>query len=83
MFDQPVFDSEAVVRRLRQIKEAGYGASDRQASLNEALKTVDAMSHARRELIVISDFQPADWRTLRPRTAESIRGQLASLIPSH
>ena len=37
LFDQPVFDSEAVVRRLRQIK-AGYGASDMQASLNEALK---------------------------------------------
>ena len=78
LFDQPVFDSEAVVRRLRQIK-AGYGASDMQASLNEALKTVDAMSHARRELIVISDFQPADWQAIGQNTAESIRGQLASL----
>ena len=78
LFDQPVFDSEAVVRRLRQIK-AGYGASDMQASLNEALKTVDAMSHARRELIVISDFQPADWQAIGQNTAESIRGQLSSL----
>lgn len=78
LFDQPVFDSEAVVRRLRQIK-AGYGASDMQASLNEALKTVDAMSHARRELIVISDFQPADWQAIGQNTAESIRVQFASL----
>ncbi len=78
LFDQPVFDSEAVVRRLRQIK-AGYGASDMQASLNVALKTVDAMSHARRELLVISDFQPADWQVIGQNTAETIRGQLASL----
>lgn len=78
LFDQPVFDSETVVRRLRQIK-AGYGASDMQASLNEALKTVDAMSHARRELIVISDFQPADWQVIGQNTAESIRSQMASL----
>lgn len=78
LFDQPVFDSEAVVRRLRQIN-AGYGASDMQASLNEALKTVDAMSHARRELIVISDFQPADWQAIGQNVADSIRGQLASL----
>jgi hypothetical protein len=37
------------------------------------------MSHARRELIVISDFQPADWQAIGQNTAESIRGQLASL----
>jgi hypothetical protein len=77
LFDRPVFDSEAVVRRLKQLR-AGFGASDMQASLNEAVATLSGMSHARRELIVISDFQPADWN---PGTdpAAAIRQQIDAM----
>lgn len=78
LFDQPVFDPEAVVRRMKQL-QAGYGASDMQAALDEALETLSGMSHARRELIVISDFQPADWQTVRANGAESIRQRVDAM----
>lgn len=63
LFDQPVFDSAAVDRRLGQ-QQAGLGASDMQAALDEGLSTISQMSNARRELVVVSDFQRADWATL-------------------
>lgn len=78
LFDQPVFDPEAVVRRLRQLR-AGYGASDMQGSLNEAVATLSGMTHARRELIVISDFQPADWASGGSDPGDVIRQQLAAM----
>jgi hypothetical protein len=77
LFDQPLFDSEAVVRRVRSI-HAGYGASDMQQSLDAGLATLAGMSHARRELIVISDFQPADWSG-SANVADSIRQQVESM----
>jgi hypothetical protein len=78
LFDQPVFDPEAVIRKLKQIP-AGYGASDMQASLDEALATLSGMKHARRELIVISDFQPADWKAIGANAAESILRQVEAM----
>jgi len=78
LFDQPVFDPEAVVRRLRQLR-AGYGASDMRGALNEAAATLSGMTHARRELIVISDFQPADWSTGGSDPGELIRSQLEAM----
>ena len=78
LFDQPVFDPGAVIRRLKQA-QAGYGASDMQASLDEAIATLSGMSHARRELIVISDFQPKDWELIGANAAESIRRQVDAM----
>lgn len=78
LFDQPVFDPEAVIRKLKQVP-AGYGASDMQASLDEALATLSGMKHARRELIVISDFQPADWEAIGANAAESILRQVEAM----
>ena len=78
LFDQPVFDPEAVVRRLKQIP-GGYGASDMQGSLDKAITTLSGMKHARRELIVISDFQPADWDEVGANAAESIRRQIDAM----
>jgi len=78
LFDQPVFDPEAVVRKLKQIP-AGYGASAMQASLDEALATLAGMKHARRELIVISDFQPADWEAIGGNAGELIRRQVEAM----
>lgn len=77
LFDQPVFDSAAVVRRVRAL-QSGLGASDMQQALDRGLATLAGMSHARRELVVISDFQPADWAHL-PDTATGIRQQLQAL----
>lgn len=77
LFDQPVYDSAAVVRRLKQ-QQSGLGASDTQASLDEALAILSSMKHARRELVIISDFQPADWQITKS-AADDIRQQIAAM----
>jgi len=78
LFDQPVFDPEAVVRRLRQL-QAGYGASDMQSALDEALTVLSGMSNSRRELIVISDFQSADWDAVGANVADTIHRQVEAM----
>jgi hypothetical protein len=77
LFDQPLFDSEAVVRRLKLL-QGGYGASRMQPALDEALATLAGMSHPRRELIVISDFQPQDWDAVG-LNADSITSQTEAM----
>lgn len=76
LFDQPVFDGVAVTQRLKQ-QQAGLGASDVQGGLEAALTTLAAMTQARRELVVISDFQEADWRELMQES--SLSQQIAAL----
>ncbi|MCA8995417.1 MAG: BatA domain-containing protein [Planctomycetaceae bacterium] len=78
LFDQPVFDSQAVLRRLKQ-QQAGLGASDMRAALDEALGTLAAMKQARRELVIISDFQPADWSFSGGDVAKGIRQQIEAM----
>ncbi len=73
LFDQPSTDADSVIRRLKQLR-GGFGASQMQLALDEALATLSAMSNARRELVVISDFQPSDWDDVG-LNAESIRQQ--------
>lgn len=74
LFDQPLFDSDAVVRRLKPL-QGGYGASQMPSALDEAFAILSGMSHPRRELIVISDFQPADWEIVG-LNADSIQSQI-------
>lgn len=78
LFDQPVFDPKVVITRLEK-EQAGYGASDMPRALETALLTLSEMSHPRRELIVISDFQPDDWSRANTNIAESIRQQVNAL----
>ncbi|MEZ5944982.1 MAG: VWA domain-containing protein [Planctomycetaceae bacterium] len=76
LFDQPMFDSGAVVRRLKQ-QQAGFGASDMQGALDEAMATIAGMTQVRRELVIISDFQPADWSPIGGES--SIRKQMETM----
>lgn len=76
LFDRPVFDAKAVVRRLRTL-QADFGASDMQQSLDTGMATLAGMTHARRELIIVSDFQPADWQTGNP--AARVQQQVAAM----
>jgi len=78
IFDQPVFDSKTVVQRLRQ-QTGGYGQTDTQRSLDAALATLSKMTNPRRELIVISDFQPADWDSIGADTASAIQTQMKAI----
>ena len=75
LFDQPVSDARAVNRRLRQLT-AGMGASSVAESLDAALSLVQRMSHGRRELIVLSDFQPADWQQFQESAGDSFSKRL-------
>jgi phosphate uptake regulator len=77
VFDQPLFDSEMVVRKVKLL-QGGYGASQISSALNEAFTTLSGMSHPRRELIVISDFQSEDWRAV-DQGPESIQSQIESM----
>ncbi len=78
LFDRPVFDQSAVIRRLDRL-ESGMGASDFESSINEAISTLASMSHSRRELVVISDFQNSDWQSLQSTRGESFSQQFASM----
>lgn len=78
LFDRPVFDPDTVVRRLKLL-QAGYGASNMATALEEAVLTLSSMSHARRELVVISDFQPADWEPVASAANNLLRPQLAAM----
>ncbi len=78
LFDQPLFDPSLVSDRLSQVK-GGMGASHMRESLNLAFATLRNMSNARRELIVISDFQSSDWSANTDSWAVSIRRELDSI----
>ncbi|MDB4632098.1 VWA domain-containing protein, partial [bacterium] len=78
LFDRPVFDQAAVIRKLDR-STAGMGATMIEDSMNEAISTLRLMSHARRELIVISDFQDTDWQSFQSTHAGSFAKQFASM----
>lgn len=78
IFDNPVFDSKAIIQRLRQ-QTGGFGQSDTQRSLDAGLATLSSMTNPRRELIVISDFQPADWDVIGADTASAIETQMKAM----
>jgi hypothetical protein len=78
VFDRPVFDAGTMIQRLRQL-QPGYGACDVPASLDQAIALLKGMSNARRELLVISDFQPADWQLLQSEGAAALKQRLAGL----
>jgi len=82
LFDRPLSDRQSVIRRLRQL-QPGFGASDIAGSLQLGMEQLQSMTTVRRQLIVISDLQAADWSVLSAGPASAIQKQLqASSIPS-
>ena len=81
LLDAPVFDPAAVTAELAAADPA-HGPTDAAASLDAALSTLAGMSHADRELVVLSDFQPADWDALTGDAAAAIRRRIeAAEVP--
>jgi Aerotolerance regulator N-terminal/von Willebrand factor type A domain/CARDB len=78
LFDQPVFDAGTVIQQLQQLR-AGFGASDMRTAIDEGLAALSGMSHVRRELVVISDFQSADWSPINANVAHAIRQQVEAM----
>ncbi|MBI1370364.1 MAG: VWA domain-containing protein [Planctomycetes bacterium] len=77
LFDKPAFDTRALLDQLR-LQHAGYGAAEIESGVGAAAGILGGMSHAKRDLIVVSDFQKADWAGVdapaRKRLAELVKG---------
>ena len=78
VFDTPVFDTKRMVQQLRLLR-GGYGACEMTGSIDAALGTLANMANSRRNIILISDFQRADWETVPPATLERVRQQLDAM----
>ena len=83
--DAPTFDAAALAAALDPL-EPVHGPADLPAAVEAALAALDGMSHADRELIVLSDFAPADFPTdaaaaLGRRVAEADLPPNLALIP--
>ncbi|MDC0144672.1 BatA domain-containing protein [Verrucomicrobia bacterium] len=77
LYDSGVFNTKRVAEDLKAL-EAGYGKAEVPSALDVASAISRGMSHAQREVIVISDFQRISWSaeeaTLRQRAAERLGG---------
>jgi hypothetical protein len=78
LFDSPVFDPLMMTNRLRRLT-GGFGASATVDSLEAGLATLSGMANARRHLIVIGDFQAADWETLASTSSARLREQIDAM----
>ena len=75
LFETPLGDLQTVVRRLRQT-QPGFGASDIAGSLEMAADLLETMPAVRRQILVLSDFQPADWTALSSGPAAALQKRL-------
>ncbi|MCA9037106.1 MAG: VWA domain-containing protein [Planctomycetaceae bacterium] len=75
LFDQPIFDQQAAISRLKQM-DSGFGAADVASSFEVASQVISKMTTARRELIVISDFQQSDWNAYATAGNRGLRQSL-------
>ncbi|MBC8326221.1 MAG: BatA domain-containing protein [Verrucomicrobia subdivision 3 bacterium] len=75
LYDSSVFNTKRVSEDLKML-EAGYGKAEVPSALDVASALSRNMSHAQREIIVISDFQRISWlpeeANLRQRAAERL-----------
>lgn len=78
IFDRPVFDPQMMTNRLRRLT-GGFGASTTIDSLEAGVAAASGMAHARRHLILISDFQRADWESFASAGSARLREQLEAM----
>ncbi len=78
LYDSGVFNTKRVADDLQKL-EAGYGKAEVPSALDVASVLSRNMSHAQREIIVISDFQRISWSseeaTLRQNAAARLGAQ--------
>ena len=78
IFDRPTFDREGMASQL-QGQRPKYQAATPIDALNQAIETLPDMGHAKREILVVSDFQKTDWDAIPTtsinQTAELLKGQ--------
>ena len=67
IFDRPTFDREGMSAQLSGLNPT-QGAASTLDGLNAAIENLGAMSHAKREILLVSDFQRINWDSL-PKTS--------------
>lgn len=72
LFDQPVFDLDAVNRRLESF-QGGFGSGNVTTAIQQSLQVLSGMSNPHREIVIISDFQQKDWQELIADNASNIK----------
>jgi hypothetical protein len=78
VFDSPIYDAHMMTRLLSE-REGGFGAVDTPQSLEAALALMSTATHAQREIILVSDFQDANWSSLDDGFVDRVAKELESL----
>ena len=69
IFDRPTFDREGMSAQLLG-QRPNYQAATPIEALNQALEILPEMSHAKREILMVSDFQKTDWDAIPSSTLQ-------------
>ena len=78
LFDSPVFDPQMMAQRLRRLT-GGFGPSAVVDSITSGIGTLADMANGRRHLILITDFQAADWQTISSAGTARLRDQIEAM----
>ncbi len=78
VFDRPTFDREGMTAQL-QGQRPNFQAANPIDALNQAIEILSDLGHAKREILLVSDFQKTDWdaipTTSITQTAELLKNQ--------
>ena len=78
LFDGPVLDSQMMIQRLRRLT-GGFGPNAIADSITAGVGTLATMANGRRHLILISDFQADDWRTISSPGTTRLRDEIEAM----
>ena len=76
--DKPMFDPLRMAQNLASL-QGGSGASRMELSLDQAFTALAGMSHVNRRLVLLSDFQVNDWKSMGDATYSRFSEQINSL----
>ena len=80
VLESPTFDVGELAEQLG-VLHADQGPVRAAAALEAAAAIMAGMTHAQRDLVVISDFQRADWLGISPQQRRQLRERLEQLKP--
>ncbi|MEX2671720.1 MAG: BatA domain-containing protein [Phycisphaeraceae bacterium] len=78
LLDEPTYDTANLTQHLRSLT-AGFGPADAAGSLSFAAATIAPMSHAKRDMMIVSDFQRHDWEDVDSPERQRLIELLGSL----
>jgi GTP:adenosylcobinamide-phosphate guanylyltransferase len=78
VFETPIYDVHRLTRQLQQ-RDGGFGAASVADSFAAASTILSTAAHAQREVILVSDFQAADWPDGGNDLAERVEAGFADL----